>query len=384
MRTGTNPDVIVIGGGVMGTSTAYHAARAGARVRLIEQFRVGHTRGSSHGESRIIRLAYSEPDYVALARGAYALWRALEQESGMQLYYKTGGLDFGLPGAEDLAGLPATYRALGIEHESLHADEMMRRFPQLNLPEEFIGVYQADYGMLHADRCVAAQAEQARRQGAELCENEQVTKITAHADSVEVHTTKRVRHAARVVLCAGSWMRPLLQQIGLDLPLTVQNEQVIYMKAERAEDFAIGKFPIFIHRQRGTTSGAAGFPILGRAAPKFLYHAGGPQVQPGDEDRTPDPGLLARTRAAALEVVRGLTGEVVEAVACRYTMTPDEDFLIDRHPEHRHIVLASPCSGHGFKFGSVIGQVVAGLALHGEAGYEITRFRLNRPGLQHA
>jgi sarcosine oxidase len=193
---------------------------------------------------------------------------------------------------------------------------------------------------------------------------------------VEVRTVRGVHRAARVIIAAGSWMRPLAAQLGLDLPLTVRKELVMYMAAERPAEFEIGRFPIYIHRLPGTSSGGAGFPLLGSAHPKFLFHAGGPQVEPEDVDRTPDPALLARTRAAALDVVRGLTGDVVEAIACRYTMTPDEDFLIDRHPEHRQIVLASPCSGHGFKFGSIVGKISSDLALRGETAHEIGRFRL--------
>ncbi|MCX6019810.1 MAG: N-methyl-L-tryptophan oxidase [Chloroflexi bacterium] len=379
-----NPDVLVIGAGVMGASAAHYLARAGAHVRLIEQFRIGHNRGSSHGESRIIRLAYPEPDYLALAKSAYALWRDLERESGATVYYKTGGLDFGVPEAETLIELARTYALNDIEHELVDANEMMHRYPQLKLPAHYTGLYQADYGMLHADRCVATLAAQARAHGAEICEEEPVLKIIVRADSVEVYTTKRVHHAARVVLCAGSWMRPLLQQIGIHLPLTVQNEQVVYMRTNQPENFAIGRFPIFIHRQPGTSSGGAGFPILGRNSPKFLYHAAGPRVEPDDVDRTPDAGLRERTRAFACSVVRGLTGEVDEAVACRYTMTPDEDFLIDRHPAYSHVILASPCSGHGFKFGSVVGSILADLALRGKTSHDISRFRLDRPALHNA
>jgi monomeric sarcosine oxidase len=376
MKNSASPDVLVIGGGVMGTAAAQHAAKAGARVRLLEQFRIGHTRGSSHGASRIIRLAYAQPDYVALAQRAYELWRELERESGESLYYKTGGIDFGVPGAHGLADIERNYRERGIEHERLTADEIMRRFPQMNLSPETIGCYQPDYGMLHADRCVATQAAQAVRHGAQICEDEPVMAIAPRGDGVEVRTVRGVHRAARVIIAAGSWMRPLAAQLGLDLPLVVQKEQVQYMPAREPESFAIGRFPIFIHRFVGTTSLGAGFPVLGNPAPKFLIDHVGAHVAPEDEDRSVDEPLRERVRAYAMDVVRGLTGEVSEAVSCRYTMTPDEDFLIDRHPEHRQIVLASPCSGHGFKFGSVIGQILAELALRGETSHDIGRFRL--------
>jgi sarcosine oxidase len=313
---------------------------------------------------------------VALAQSAYELWRELERESGESLYYKTGGIDFGVPGAHGLADIERNYRERGIEHERLTADEIMRRFPQMNLSPETIGCYQPNYGMLHADRCVATQAAQAVRHGAQICEDEPVTAITPLGDGVEVRTARGVHRAARVIIAAGSWMRPLAAQLGLDLPLVVQKEQVQYMPAREPESFAIGRFPIFIHRFVGTTSLGAGFPVLGNPAPKFLIDHVGMHMAPEDEDRSVDEPLRERVRAYAMDVVRGLTGEVSEAVSCRYTMTPDEDFLIDRHPEHRQIVLASPCSGHGFKFGSVIGQILAELALRGETSHDIARFRL--------
>lgn len=376
MADTNSPDVIVIGGGVMGAAAALQAAKRGARVRLLEQFRIGHTRGSSHGASRIIRLAYAQQEYVALAQCAYELWRELEQESGEALYYRTGGIDFGVPGAHGLAEIEQNYRMRGIAHEMLTADEIMRRFPQMTLPAETVGCYQAEYGLLHADRCVATLAGQARRFGAEIREEETVIGVASIGDGVEVRTTRGVHRASRVVLCAGSWMRPLASQLSLDLPLVVQKEQVQYMPAHDPDAFAIGRFPVFIHRFVGTTSLGAGFPVLGNPAPKFLIDHVGARAAPEEEDRSVDEPLRERVRDYAMRMVRGLTGEVTEAVSCRYTMTPDEDFLLDLHPQHRRIVLASPCSGHGFKFGSVVGKILAELALDGETSHDIGRFRL--------
>lgn len=374
--SGNSSDVIVIGAGVMGANAAYHAAKDGASVRLIEQFGIGHAFGSSHGPSRIIRLAYPEPHYLALARSAYALWRELEQDAGRTLYYKTGGLDFGVPDALGLLGIGENYRAQGIAHEALDSAEIMRRFPQLRLADNIIGFYQPDYGMLHAQDCVETAVAMARRHGAVVHEHEPVRRVIAQADGVAVQTDAGIYRAGRLILCAGSWMRPMLSALGLDVPLTVTKEQVVYMQPRDPADYAIGHFPLCLQRFPRTKTLGSAFPVLGHPCPKLIFDHIGAHVAPDDPDRSVDPDYLKRVRDYALDLLPGLTGEVTEVVTCRYTMTPDEDFIIDTHPQHAHIVIASPCSGHGFKFGSVIGRILADLALHGATTHDVSRFRL--------
>jgi sarcosine oxidase len=371
-------DVIVIGAGVAGANAAHQMARRGARVRLIEQFQINHANGSSHGPSRIIRLAYLERHYVALAQAAYALWREMESESGEKLLYTTGGLDFGEPDALELNEIGENYVAMGIPYDAVDAREIMRRFPQFRLPESFIGFYQPDYAMLAAERCVATAVALARRHGAVLHENTVVRAITPRAGGVTVRTDDAVYSAERLVICAGSWIPILLQSLGLDLPLTVTKEQVLFMRAADPESFAIGRFPLFIHRTNGSTSLGSGFPALGHSCPKLMLDRIGPRKPPGDADKTIEPDLVEIVRDYALGILPGLTGEIAEAVSCRYTMTPDEDFVIDHHPEHKQIVFASPCSGHGFKFGPVLGQILADLALTGASAHDVSRFRASR------
>jgi sarcosine oxidase len=196
-------DVIVVGGGVMGCAAAYHLAKEGLRVRLLEQFAVGHTYGSSHGPSRIIRLAYDGADYVQLARAAYALWRNLEAEADVSLMLKVGGFDFGSPNAFMLAGIRATYEALDVPFEAVDCDEMMRRFPQFNLPEDTIGYYQPDYSLLAADQCVATLAAQARCYGATFHENEPAREIQPTPTGVIVLTEQGTYAASRLILSPG-------------------------------------------------------------------------------------------------------------------------------------------------------------------------------------
>lgn len=376
-------DVIVVGGGVMGCAAAYHLAKDGQRVLLLEQFAIGHPYGSSHGPSRIIRLAYEGADYVHLARTSYALWRELETESGESLLCKVGGLDFGPPGAVMLSGIRATYEAVGVPFETLDRDEIVRRFPQFHLPEDIVGYYQPDYGLLDANRCVATLAAQARRHGAIMHEREAVRIIRPTPSGVEVRTDHSTYTADRLILSAGSWMRPLARQLDLALPLTVTKELQAYYQPREPAAFRPDRFPIFIHRFPGTTTLGGGFPIFNHAGVKLILDRTGPVIEPGDPDRTVDQSRLDRLRAYVAKLLPTLGDTIIATDTCRYTMTPDEHFLLDRHPAHPQIVLASPCSGHGFKFGVTIGRILADLAVRGATEHNIARFRLNRPALKN-
>lgn len=371
-------DVIVVGAGIMGASTAYHLAKDGVKVLLLEQFAIGHAKGSSHGPSRIIRLAYDTLDYVTLAQAAYQLWGEIEAESRQTLLTKVGGLDIGVPDALGLLGIRECYEAASIAYDALDADDIMQRFPQFCLPQDMIGFYQPDYSLLAADQCVLTYVAQAQQHGAQIQTNEAVREIKIVGNGVEVVSDRGSYSAARVVLCAGSWVQGLLAKLDLRLPLTIHKEQVLFLKPRNPADFMPGRFPLFIHRFPGTTSLGSGFPIHHHSAPKFMIDRVGPTVSPEDSDRSLDIANIARVTAYATQMLPDLTSELVEAVSCRYTMTPDEDFIIDRHPAYSQVVIASPCSGHGFKFGSVLGRILADLATQGHTAYNIDRFRLNR------
>ncbi len=200
-------DVIVVGSGVMGCATAYHLAKRGRRVLLLEQFSIGHERGSSHGHSRIFRLVYDVPDYVQLARAAYPLWRELESEAGAELLLQTGGFDFADPATQSIEDTRATLVASGIPFESLDHTAITRRFPQFAVSERVVGIYQADTGILNATKCVLALAGQARRHGAIVQEQESARQIQPAGAGVQVSATRRVYAADRLVVTAGSWAR---------------------------------------------------------------------------------------------------------------------------------------------------------------------------------
>ena len=374
-------DVIIVGGGVMGCAAAWRLALAGHRVRLLEQFGIGHALGSSHGPSRMIRLAYDAPEYVQMGQSAFALWEELEAASGESLLLRAGGVNAGLPHANELAGIARTYDALGVPYERLDPDELRRRFPQLTFPDGTIGLYQADYGILAASRIVAALAAQARAHGAVIQESEPVQQIAPDGDGVTVRTSRGTYRADRAILAAGSWLPPLLAPLGVDLPLTVLQEQLAFFRVRDPRNHGPDRLPLVMHRFPGTTSIGSVFPIHGHEGVKVMLDRVGPAVDPASPNRGIDPVLLESLCEYAANLLPGTTGEVLEATSCRYTMTPDEDLVIDRLPEHPRIVIGSPCSGHGFKFAPVIGQMLADLVMQGETSYPIARFRLNRPAL---
>lgn len=374
-------DAIIVGGGVMGSAAAWRLARAGQRVRLLEQFAIGHERGSSHGPSRMIRLAYSHPDYVTLGRAAFGFWRELEDESGQSLLRMTGGLDIGAPDAYHLEDVAHTYDLLGMPYERLERAELQRRYPQLTPPEGTIGLHSPEYGILAATRCVTTLADRARQAGADIRDGETVLAVVPDGEGVTIRTTSGEHRAASVILTAGSWTNLLLASLGIELPLTVLQEQLAFFRVRNSEAHGPDRMPLIIHRFPNTTMIGSYFPIHGHEGMKTMVDRIGPAVDPANPDRSIDPQRLERLRDYTMRLLPDATGEILETTSCRYTMTPDEDFILDHHPEYGQIVIASTCSGHGFKFAPVVGQILADLATTGETTYPIGLFRLDRPAL---
>ncbi len=297
-------DVIVVGGGAMGSAAAWRLARAGHRVRLLEQFAFGHENGSSHGPSRMIRIAYPAPEYVELGQEAFRLWDELqlEAESGESLLLRTGGMNVGVPHADAMEEVARTLDTLGVPYERLDHDELRRRYPQYNFPDGSIGIYQEDYGILAASRCVAALAARARAAGAELHDEEPVVEIAPDGAGVEVRTTRGTYEAERVILTAGSWLRPLLAPLGIDLPLTVLQEQLAFFRVHDPAAHRPDRLPLLMHRFPGTTSLGSVFPIYDHEGVKVMLDRIGPAVdarEPRPHDRSRAAGPPARLRHGA-------------------------------------------------------------------------------------
>jgi sarcosine oxidase len=368
-------DVVVIGAGVMGAATAYHLARRGRRVLLLEQFAIGHERGSSHGHSRIFRLAYDSVDYIRLAQAALPLWRELEQLSGSELLCLTGGLDIADRATPAIAATQTALRACGLPYELIDRATAAKRFPQFALGEGMVGLYQPTSGFLDATSSVLTLVDQARRHGAVVLDESPVLTIQPRSTGVEVRTSSAAYAAERLVITAGSWARPLLRQLGLDLPLTVTKEQFAFFRPHEPELFDAERCPIFIHH--GSPS-VYGFPIAGLSGVKVAFHSNGPVIAPESMDQSIEPEALVVLHAHLARLMPRAAGELIHAQTCRYTTTPDHEFIIDQHPEYAQILIGSPCSGHGFKFGILIGAILADLAEQGKTEHAIERFRLAR------
>jgi sarcosine oxidase len=371
-------DVAVIGLGATGSAALLHLARRGRRVVGIEQFAPGHDRGSSHGETRIIRLGYFEhPSYVPLVRAAIPLWRALERDSGAALLEVTGILEMGAPDGPLVAGTRRSAQAHGLRHEVLDAAGVMRHFPAFRLPPHFVGVLQPDGGILAAEPAVAVQLALARAAGAEVRANETVRTIEPTSAGVRLVTDRATITAAQAVVAAGPWIKRLLP--GLAVPIRVTRQVVGWFAPSDAALLARERCPVFmIETEAGMFYG---FPAGPRPGIKFAkHHHADEAIDPSAAARPMDQADEAVLRAALAAHVPTADGPLLAAQTCRYTMTPDGDFILDRLPGAPAIIVASPCSGHGFKFAPVIGEIVADLATDGATRHDISRFRLARFG----
>lgn len=368
-------DVIVLGAGVMGSAAAYQLAKAGQQVVVLEQFEVDHQNGSSVDASRIFRYAYDRPDYVALARAAYPMWQALEEESGQRLMQYTGALDFGRAVSPTLQAFKNTLTVTCIAHEWLDPAEVSRRFPQFRLDEDMMGLYHAEAGYLAAGRCVLTLAQMAQKHGAVFQTNTRVQRIEAQADSVTVYTEKETYTAARLIVTAGSWAGPLLRQLDLNLPLRPTRQQVFYFETQDIRQFEPDCFPVFINHD---TPWYYGLPSVDGSGLKTAVHNAQDEVDPDTMKRTIDPEHLEQVRAFVRRHLPLGDSPVRSSRTCLYTMTPDEQFIIDHHPAYPHVVIGAGFSGHGFKFGILVGQILADLALTGRTPHNISLFRVGR------
>jgi sarcosine oxidase len=371
-------DVAVIGLGATGSAALCQLARRGLRVVGIEQFRPGHDRGSSHGETRIIRLGYFEhPSYVPLVRAAIALWRVLERESGEALLDVTGILEMGMPGGTLVAGTLRSARAHGLPHEVLDADAIMRRWPAFRLPQHFVGVFQPDGGILAAEPAVEAQLALAVAAGAVVRSGEAVRAIEPVSGTVRIVTDRGTVSAAQAIVAAGPWLKQLLP--GLPAPIRVTRQVVGWFAPADAAVFSRERCPAYLIE---TTSGIFyGFPAGRNPGVKFAkHHHQDEAVDPAGRARPVDDADAALLRGALAAHVPAADGALLEAQTCLYTMTTDGDFILDRVPGAPAVIVASPCSGHGFKFAPVIGEILADLATAGATRHDISRFRLARFG----
>lgn len=369
-------DAIVLGLGGMGSAAAYHLARRGARVLGLEQFTPGHARGSSHGRSRIFRVAYFEhPDYVPLVLRAHDLWRDLEAEAGRTLLTLTGGAMIGPRHGELVAGAERSAIVHRLPYELADAIALRSRLPVFEPGEGYAAVLEPQAGVLDPEACVAAHLDGATAAGADLHFEEPALSWSARNGTVEVTTPRGRYAAARLLVTSGPWTARVLA--GLRLPLAVERNVTFWFKPADLDRFGPDRFPIFIWE---TQDGRLfyGLPNADGLGLKVARHHAGELVDPDAVGRAVSPGEADEVRGFLRHAIPSADGEPVASLACPYTNTPDGHFILDRHPEHEQVVIASPCSGHGFKFCSVIGEILADLALAGRTRHHVDLFTLSR------
>ncbi|MCY3574814.1 MAG: N-methyl-L-tryptophan oxidase [Chloroflexi bacterium] len=373
-------DAIVIGAGAMGSAAAHYLSRRGQHVLLLEQFEVDHQRGSSYGFSRIIRYSYDDPAYVELAKDTYPLWFALEDELGQRLVTKTGGIDFGPADDPTLAATIASVRDSGLAHELLSPEEAQKQFPQFRFDDNFTALYQPDSGFVRASRAVRGHIQLARANGAEALDNTAVPSIRIGRDSVEVSTSRGEFSAGKLVVTAGSWAKSLLAQTGIDLPLRVLRCQLNFLAPADLGLHSAKHCPVYIAHLRNRDGEAIyGIPAHGGSGFKVAFHAGPAVAHPDEVDYAPTTEDIDRLRPFLRAQIPGVADAPVQSQRiCLYTQTPDEHFIVDKHPEYAHVVIGAGFSGHGFKFSTTIGKMLSELALDGGTPHNDSLFKLAR------
>jgi sarcosine oxidase len=379
-------DVIVVGLGALGSAAAYWAStRPGTRVLGLEQYEIGHANGASADHSRIIRLSYHRPDYVRLAKRAYATWHEVEAEAGGDpIVTVTGGLDlWPADPAIPMADYTESLSAEGVPFELLDAAEVMRRWPQWRLADDVTAMWQAQGGLADPFKGNAAHRRLATERGATLLDRTPATAIRqTPGGAYEVDAGGRTYEAGRVVMTADAWTNGLLEAFDRRLPLTVTKEQVTYFAAPDPVAFAPDRFPVWIWMDEPSFYG---FPTYGEAGPKTAQDCGGQPTTPETRTFERDEAAFERVHDFMAEHLPGALGPPILTRTCLYTLTPDRDFVVDRVPGAPGVVVGLGAA-HGFKYASVLGRVMAELALDGASPSdgELGAFRIDRPILLEA
>jgi sarcosine oxidase len=367
-------DVAIIGLGAMGSAAAWQLARRGLRVIAFDRYAPPHSFGSTHGHSRIIREAYYEhPLYVPLVQRAYALWREIEADTGAVLLQVTGGVMIGAPGSAIVRGAAESARRHNLPSATWTASELRSRAPAFRVPDDFVALWEPRAGMLRPEAAIDAMLASARRRGAELLFDTPVTGWKPDRSSIVVATAAHDYRARRVIVAAGAWIGRLLPHT----PLPVTVERAVQFWFDPGANPALHRadqLPIFIVEAAGQYF--YGLPDQGHGVKLAEHHSGETTTADGVR-RVVDDSEREAIRELARTWLPGL-GRLVDQSVCLYTNTPDSHFVIDRVPDHPAVILASPCSGHGFKFAPVIGEILADLATDRQPAFDLAPFALSR------
>ena len=376
----THYDLIIVGLGAAGSATAYHAAKRGRRVLGLDRFAPPHSLGSSHGKSRIFREAcFEHPAYVPLARHAAECWAELEARSGRNIFNRTGGISLGPADSVVVTGARASAMEHGLPFEELTAVGVAHRFPAFRPGAETVGIWDPQAGTVSPEIAIECLLAAARQCGAELHVEEPVLRWEAGDEQgrgVRVVTAKATYHADRLVLVVGAWLTQLLPD--LELPLVVERQVMLWFRPQREPDyFRPGAMPVFVWE---FAPGRAwyGLPNAGDGLKIGVHHEG--ETTTADSVRREVTSADETTaRALVQRYLPDADGPPIASAVCLYTNTPDRHFLIDWHPNHPDVLIASPCSGHGFKYASALGEVLSDLIFTGTTGFDLSPFPAPSP-----
>lgn len=375
----TSYDVIVLGLGGMGSAAAYHLAARGQRVLGLEQFQPAHNQGSSHGRTRVIRQAYFEdPAYVPLLFRSYELWEKLQRDAGRPVLQITGGLMMGRPESMVVSGSVRSAREYNLPHEMWDAGDIQRRYPVFHPPPDTVALFEKQAGFVRPEEGVRAHLALAARFGATLHFEEQVLKWSAADSGVCVQTARGKYEAGRLVIAPGAWAGRMLTD--LQLPLEVER-QVLYWFAPKGGTAPFERLPIYIWDSPGGMS--YGFPSIdgpeGGAKVAFFRAPRARPCLPETVDRTVDENEIAEMRDFVSQLIPAFSGApCLDAATCFYTNTPDQHFIITSHPQYARVAIACGFSGHGYKFCSVVGEILADLSDSGKTRHPIELFSPQR------
>ena len=370
-------DVIVVGVGGMGSAAVYHLAERGLDVLGLERFDIPHTQGSSHGLTRIIRRAYYEhPSYIPLVERAYELWDDLAEESGRPVIHRTGSVDAGPEGNVVFEGSRRSCEEYDIPHEVLTGAEVNERFPGYDLPEDYRAVYQADGGFVAPEQAIVAHVEGAQAAGAEVRARESVHDWAETPDGgVRVWTDRDTYEADALVLAAGAWNYKLTDALdGLAVP---ERQVLAWLQPETPADFDPDNMPVWnLSVPEGRFYGLPIYEVPGFKLGK--YHHLDEQVDPDDYDTDPSPADELLLRDFTRKYFPDAAGPTMRLATCMFTNSPDEHFILDTLPDHPQVAVGAGFSGHGFKFASVVGEILADFAADGDTDLPVEQFRLDR------
>lgn len=370
-------DVIVIGAGSMGMAAGYFLSKSGKKTLLLDSFEPPHNRGSHHGDTRIIRHAYAEgEDYVPLVLKAQELWTDLEKSTGKKLFHQTGVLSVGLEGDQAIQNIITSAKKYNLPLETMSAEEINHRWPGISVSSNYIGCFEPASGVLKSELCIEAYQEMAEAQGASILTNQKVTGIEMIDDGVKITIQSGTFYSSALVISAGAWSGTLLKELGLHLPINPVRKTFAWFHADE-ELYQEKSFPAFAF---DTKQGLFyGFPSINGSGLKVGRHDGGQTIHPGEA--IAGFGEVENDLADLEQFLKlNMHGnqQFKEGKTCMYSLTPDENFVIDLHPRYSNVAIAAGFSGHGFKFSSVVGQILAELIESGKSELNIKPFSIKR------